>query len=173
MPSYSYTASQLTDAVTQVSHSQIEPGLITTAPAATEPTEPLEHVPSESEAAFPVAPRIRQRYADPSAEDQQRRFLEMIRVLNAGSYFGGVQKWVATFGHLSDSHPFGDQVFQGMAQIWPTYVHRHKVEYYNTVFVGWFLAPRPFAKAQAAKPASTDNQFWRLASLQFPTLFFL
>ena len=163
MPPYSYASRQLTQAVLQLA----EPGpTVTYTVVQSAAPEPLA-----AEAALPVAPRCRQRLADPLVDEQkqQQRFLEMIRILNGGSYFGGAQKWVKTFGQLTDEHPFGDQVFRGMATIWKDYTYRYQVEQYVTVFVGWFLVPRPFSKKQAAKAAEEDDQF--LQPYRYPAIF--
>ena len=93
-------------------------------------------------------------------QSQLKRYLAMLQQLNAGHSYG-VEKWTKTIGPLSDTHHFGDSVFNGMVNIWPAYLHRLKLESYQTLFVGWFRCPEPFSKQRAQRPPTEDDAHMR------------
>ena len=95
-----------------------------------------------------------------SDPDQLGRYLAMLRKLNGGRRYG-VEQWIQTFGRLSDEHPYGCSVLNGMVNIWPEYPHRRAFESYQTLFVGWFLKPEPFSKKQAQLPPTEDDAYMR------------
>ena len=92
--------------------------------------------------------------------DQLRRYEAMLKKLNAGHRYG-VDRWIQTFGSFSEEHPYGASVLRGMVNIWPEYPHRHILERYQTLFVGWFLCPVPFSKKQAQLPPTEDDAYMR------------
>ena len=96
-------------------------------------------------------------------QQQARLFIEMIRVLNGGGHYG-VLRWVQTFGRLGSPWTqqwFGQGVFTGMRHVFQSYIHKHKLQQYAHIAVGWFCVPRPFSKRQAQLPRQTDDPFER------------
>ena len=61
------------------------------------------------------------------------------------------EEYLTLFGPMSNRNDgFGDNVFEGMLDIFERYPHRHKMT--GTVRCGWFLCPIPFSKANATTP---------------------
>ena len=102
-------------------------------------------------------------FSQEDLRQQGHLFTQMTGVLNGGGHYG-VTRWVQTFGRLGSPWTqqwFGQGVFTGRRRVFESYIHKHKLQHYAHIAVGWFCVPRPFSKRQAQLPRGTDDPFER------------
>ena len=85
----------------------------------------------------------------------------MTRLGGAGTH-QGVLGYIELFGFIDPAahgHPYGRNVWNGMAHLWAGYVFQYRMAGAE-ILVGWFLCPEPFSQANAGRPAQAGDTRW-------------
>jgi hypothetical protein len=85
----------------------------------------------------------------------------MCHTLNIGDdTHGGVRGYTDLYGTLSEQCPFGDRVWDGLRADFSNYPYSNQWQMTGRRFLGWFLCPQHFSRANAGQAIVPGDSQW-------------